>query len=75
MHPRWVLDADDGGALAIWQAWRGGGGGGLFGAVGGGGHLPFAGGIADQPACTMATLRFMDRIAAALGSSSDRPRT
>jgi hypothetical protein len=31
--------------------------------------LPFAGGIADQPACAMATLRFMDRIAAVLGSS------
>ena len=38
--------------LDIWSAWRGGG---LAP-----GHLPFAGGTADQPACVMACLRVME---------------
>ena len=58
VHPRYLLDADDRALLTIWRAWQGGGMGP--------GHLPFAGGSADQPACVMACLRAMDGAAAAL---------
>lgn len=52
MHPLVLLDGDDLGLLEIWREWRGGG----FGR----GPLPFAGGIAEQPACVMASLAIME---------------
>jgi len=61
VHPAHLLDADDDALRAIWLAWRSGGG------LGGGvGHLPFAGGSAEQPACVMAALAIMDNAAARL---------
>lgn len=58
-HPRDILDGDDRALLVLWRAWRAGG-------MGAAGHLPFAGGVADQPACVMAALAIMDGAAAAL---------
>lgn len=52
MHPAYLLGPEELAMLEIWGAWRGGG----MGA----GHLPFAGGAADQPACVMAALAIMD---------------
>ena len=44
--------------LSLWNAFRGGGMGG--------GHLPAAGGMMDQPACVMAAFAIMSACAAAL---------
>lgn len=44
--------------LDLWQAYRGGG----FG----GGPLPFAGGMAEQPACVMEAFGIMDAAYAAM---------
>jgi hypothetical protein len=47
-HPRHALDGEELAVLDLYLAWRGGG----FGP----GHLPFAGGAAEQPAGLMAAL-------------------
>lgn len=53
MHPRHLVGGEEDAVLDLWRAWRGGAGsmGGLMASAG---HLPFAGGAAEQPACLMA---------------------
>lgn len=51
VHPRYLLSAVDLALVQLFDAWQGGG----FAP----GWLPFAGGVADQPACVMAALQIM----------------
>lgn len=51
MHPEHLLGTEEMAMIDIWSAWRAGDGVG---------HLPFAGGAAEQPACVMAALAVMD---------------
>ena len=59
MHPAHLLDDEDHDILGLWIAYRGGGMGGV-------GHLPFAGGMAEQPSALMAALESMQGAAAAV---------
>lgn len=63
-----LVDAADLALLDLWRQWQGGG----FGP----GHLPFAGGTADQPACVMAAFGILSAAERALeppkGSKGDR---
>ncbi|HAK62690.1 MAG TPA: hypothetical protein DCO82_05540 [Alphaproteobacteria bacterium] len=47
MHPHWLLDSEDYALLNIYADY----------AAEFGGHLPFSGGSAEQPACVMDCLR------------------
>lgn len=67
MHPAHLLDQEDRLVLDLWLAWRGGQ---VAAASLGGmmqaripGHLPFGGGVAEQPACLMAAFAVMDAAA------------
>lgn len=48
VQPRHLLESEDRLILELWRAWR------RDGFSGGIGHLPFAGGAAEQPAALMA---------------------
>lgn len=72
VHPMYLVDADDLALLDLWHAYRGRDGG-TFATMGGvlrlpptPGHLPFDGGVADQPACVWAAFRIMEAAHAAL---------
>lgn len=51
MHPLHLLGPDEMAMIDLWSSWRAGDGAG---------HLPFAGGSAEQPACVMAAIAIMD---------------
>lgn len=53
VYPLNLLDETDRLVLSLWRHYRGS-------AMGGRGHLPFAGGVADQPAFVMACFEVMD---------------
>ncbi|MFZ1427186.1 MAG: hypothetical protein WAS21_10495 [Geminicoccaceae bacterium] len=53
MHPRHLVDPEDRLLIDVWLAWRRDG-------MGGTGHLPFAGGYAQQPSALMRALEAMD---------------
>jgi hypothetical protein len=52
VHPIHLLDEEDLAILALFQEWRSG--------MSGRGHLPFAGGAAEQPALVMDALAVID---------------
>lgn len=58
VHPRHLLDEEELALLEIFQEWRAG--------MGGRGHLPFAGGSADQPALVMDALAVIESATQAL---------
>lgn len=51
MHPLNLLSPEEIDMIDVWAAWRG---------EMARGHLPFAGGTADQPACVMTALAVME---------------
>lgn len=57
VHPLQILDAEDLGLVDLWRAHRGGMAPG---------PLPFAGGLADQPACVMESFAVMSAAETAL---------
>jgi len=71
VHPRWLLEPDDLALVDLWREWRGvelvlpmpspAGGAQPVAAGRLPGRLPFAGGLADQPACVIEAFREMDR--------------
>jgi hypothetical protein len=53
VHPSYLMDDEDRTLIDIWAAYRRDGMGGV-------GHLPFAGGYAQQPSALMRALEAMD---------------
>lgn len=64
MHPRFVLDEEDLALGQLWQEWRPG--------MAGRGHLPFAGGSAEQPAIVMDALSVIEQAARLLEKKPER---
>lgn len=66
MHPVHLLDDEDFVILELWQAYR-------RDAMGAPGHLPFAGGYAEQPAALMRALEACSAVEARI-RARERPR-
>jgi hypothetical protein len=67
VYPLNLLDETDRMVLGLWRHYRSSG-------MGGRGHLPFGGGIADQPAFVLACFEAMDSAESLVRSRQDQER-
>jgi len=64
VHPSALIGDEESGVVDLWRDWRGSG-------MGTPGHLPFAGGAADQPALLVDAFRLLDWAAEQLKEKED----